>query len=107
MNDSKLSSIIEVKRFLQESEVIAFQRRSQKEAYRWIEETLKKFDYFNLAKKEKGLIKKCLKKVTGYSLSQLTRQIRQYLETGQVRVKEYEGNKFGRKYTSKDLQLLT
>ena len=106
MNDSKLSSIVEIKRFLQESEVIEFKKRSRKEAYEWIEETLKRFDYLYLGKKEKGLIKKYLKKVTGYSRPQVTRQIRQYRETGQVRLKEYKRNKFERKYTSKDIQLL-
>jgi transposase InsO family protein len=106
MNDSKLSSIVEVKRFLQESGVIEFKRRSRKEAYEWIEETLKRFDYLNLSKKEKGLIKKYLQKVTGYSRPQVTRKIREYRETGRVRLKEYERNKFERKYTSKDIQLL-
>jgi transposase InsO family protein len=106
MNDSKLSSIVEVKRFLQESGVIEFKRRSRKEAYEWIEETLKRFDYLNLSKKEKGLIKNYLKKVTGYSRPQVTRKIREYRETGRVRVKEYERNKFERKYTIKDIQLL-
>ena len=67
MNDSKLSSIVEVKRFLQESEVIEFKKRFRKEAYQWIEETLKRFDYLYLGKKEKGLIKKYIEKVTGYS----------------------------------------
>jgi hypothetical protein len=76
MNDSKLSSIVEVKRFLQESELIEFKKRSRKEAYQWVEETLKRFDYLYLGKKEKGLIKKYLKKVTGYSRPQVTRQIR-------------------------------
>jgi hypothetical protein len=33
VNDSKLSSIVEVKRFLQESEVIEFKKRFRKEAY--------------------------------------------------------------------------
>lgn len=106
MNDSKLSSIVEVKRFLQESEVIEFKKRFRKEAYQWIEETLKRFDYLYLGKKEKGLIKKYLKKVTGYSRPQVTRQIRQYRETGRVRLKEYKRNKFERKYTSKDILLL-
>jgi len=106
MNDSKLSSIVEIKRFLQESEVIEFKKRFRKEAYQWIEETLKRFDYLYLGKKEKGLIKKYLKKVTGYSRPQVTRQIKQYRETGRVRLKEYERNKFERKYTSKDIQLL-
>jgi len=58
MNDSKLSSIVEVKRFLKESDVIEFKKRFRKEAYEWIEETLERFDYLNLCKKEKGLIKK-------------------------------------------------
>jgi len=106
MNDSKLSSIVGVKRFLQESEVIEFKKRSRKEAYQWIEETLKRFDYLYLGKKEKGLIKKYLKKVTGYSRPQVTRQIRQYRETGRVRLKEYKRNKFEKKYTNKDIQLL-
>jgi transposase InsO family protein len=106
MNDSKLSSIVEVKRFLKESDVIKFKMRFRKEAYEWIEETLERFDYLNLCKKEKGLIKKYIEKVTGYSRPQVTRQIREYRETGRVRVKEYERNKFERKYTNKDIRLL-
>jgi hypothetical protein len=106
MNDSKLSSIVEVKRFLQESEVIEFKKRFRKEAYQWIEETLERFDYLYLGKKERGLIKKYLQKVTGYSRPQVTRQIREYRETGRVRVKEYKRNKFERKYTNKDILLL-
>jgi len=106
MNDSQLSSIVEVKRFLKESEVIEFKKRFRKEAYEWIEEALERFDYLYLPKKEKGLIKRYLEKITGYSRPQVTRQIRQYRETGRVRVKEYERNKFERKYTSKDILLL-
>ena len=82
MNDSKLSSIVEVKRFLKESHVIEFKKRFRKEAYEWIEETLERFDYLNLGKKEKGLIKKYIEKVTGYSRHQITRQIKEYRETG-------------------------
>ena len=106
MNDSKLSSIVEIKRFLQESEAIEFKKRFRKETYQWIEETLKRFDYLYLGKKEKGLIKKYLKKVTGYSRPQVTRQIRQYRETGRVRLQEYKRNKFEKKYTNKDILLL-
>lgn len=65
-----------------------------------------KVDYLNLCKKEKGLMKKYIEKVTGYSQPQITRQIREYRETGRVRVKEYERNKFERKYTNKDIRLL-
>jgi hypothetical protein len=106
MNDSKISSIVEIKKFLQDSDVIEFKKRFRKEAYQWIEETLKRFDYLYLGKKERGLIKKYLQKVTGYSRPQVTRQIREYRETGRVRVKEYKRNKFERKYTNKDILLL-
>ena len=92
MNDSKLSSIIEVKRFLQESDVIEFKKRFRKEAYEWIEEALEKFDYLYLPKKEKGLIKRYIEKVTGYSRPQVTRKIKEYRETGRVRVKKYKRN---------------
>jgi len=106
MNESKLINIVEVKRFLKESEVIEFKKRFRKEAYEWIEETLERFDYLNLSKKEKGLIKKYIEKVTGYSRPQVTRQVKEYRETGRVKVKEYERNKFERKYTNKDILLL-
>jgi len=89
MNDSQLSSIIEVKRFLKESHVIEFKKRFRKEAYEWIEEALEKFDYLYLPKKEKGLIKRYIEKVTGYSRPQVTRQIRQYRETGQGGTQNY------------------
>jgi len=36
----------------------------------------------------------------------VTRQIRQYRETGRVRLKEYKRNKFEKKYTNKDILLL-
>lgn len=36
----------------------------------------------------------------------MTRQIKEYRETGRVRLKEYKRNKFERKYTSKDIRLL-
>jgi len=64
------------------------------------------FDYLYLSKKEKSLIKKYIEKVTGYSRPQVTRQIRQYRETGRVRLKEYKRNNFERKYSSKDILLL-
>jgi len=106
MNDSKLNSIDQIKSFLSESGAIEFNKRSRKEAYYWIEETLRRFHYVILSKKEKGLIRRYLMKITGYSRAQLARQIAQYRKTGQVRIKEYERNKFKKKYTPQDIQLL-
>ena len=106
MNDSKLNSMAQIKSFLAETEGIKFSRKYRKEAYCWIEETLSKFNYVLLSKKEKGLIRRYLMKITGYSRAQLTRQIAQYCKTGQVRIKEYDRPKFQKKYTNQDIKLL-
>jgi hypothetical protein len=106
MNDSKLNRLAQIKSFLAETGVIEFSKKSRKEADSWIEETLSRFHYFILSKKKKGLIRRYLRKVTGYSRSQLARQINQYRKTGQVRVKEYDRHKFEKKYTHQDIQLL-
>jgi len=106
MNDSNLSSMSQIKSFLSELEGIEFNRKYRKEAYRWIEDTLMRFHYVTLAKKNKGLIRRYLMKVTGYSRCQLTRHINQYCNTGQLRIKEYDRHKFQKKYTPQDIQLL-
>ena len=106
MNDSKLNRLAQIKGFLAETEAIEFNKKSKKEAYSWIEETLRRFTYVILSKKEKGLIRRYLMKITGYSRAQLTRQIAQYCKTGQVRIKEYERHKFQKKYTNQDIKLL-
>jgi len=106
MNDSKLNRLAQIKGFLAETEAIEFNRKSKKEAYSWIEETLRRFTYVILSKKEKGLIRRYLMKITGYSRAQLTRQIAQYCKTRQVRIKEYDRHKFQKKYTNQDIKLL-
>ena len=80
-----------------------FNKKTQKESYSWIEQTLRKFTYVILSKKEKGLIMRYLMKKTGYSRAQLTRQIAQYHKTGEVQLKEYAKNKFKKKYAPKDI----
>jgi hypothetical protein len=106
MNDSKVNRLAQIKSFLSETEAVEFNKKSQKEDYTWIEDTLRRFSYVILSKKEKGLIRRYLMKITGYSRVQLTRQIAQYRKTGQVRIKEYERHKFQKKYTNQDIQLL-
>ena len=44
MNDSKLNKLAQIKGFLAETEAIQFHKKSKKEAYCWIEETLRKFN---------------------------------------------------------------
>ena len=106
LNDSKLNKLAQIKSFLAETKEIVFNKKSKKEAYSWIEETLKRFHYVILSKKEKGLIRRYLMKITGYSRAQIARHIDQDRKTGQLTVKEYDRHKFQKKYTPRDIQLL-
>jgi transposase InsO family protein len=67
---------------------------------------LKKFRYRLLTKKDKGVLKKYIQKMTGYSRSQVTRLITQFLQTGKVFAKEYKRNTFSKVYAASDIALL-
>ena len=62
MNDSPLKTIEGVKRFLKSSTLLAFKGLRRNEIYEWVEDTIIKFDYQTLGKKDKGIVKKYLEK---------------------------------------------
>jgi hypothetical protein len=71
-----------------------------------MEQTMEKFGYYQLSKEDKGIMKKYLKKVTGYSRAQITRFIAQYRETGKIRERRYKRNRFNKRYAMEDIRLL-
>jgi len=58
-----------------------------------------------LQKKERGIVREYLEKVTGYSTSQLTRLISKYLQ-GRLFLKDYQRHKFTTRFTPLDIALL-
>lgn len=106
MNDSHLVSIKEVEEFIQAAASISFEGKSQKEKYAWIEQTLGKFRYFGLSKKEKSILKKYLMQITGYSDTQITRLIAQKKKTGKVAASSTQRHRFTKTYTSDDVARL-
>jgi len=75
MNSSKLETIEQVREFLSGTEVMEFSVESTEGCYAFIQATLDKFGYGRLGKADKGLIRRYLRKMTGYSRAQLTRLI--------------------------------
>lgn len=106
MNDEKLQTLEQVKNFIEGSETVEFRGLNAREKYVWIEEVLKRFRYPKLQKEGKGLIKRYLLKVTGYSRAQLTRLIRLYLQSGKVKPVKYQRHRFPQKYSVEDVVLL-
>ena len=67
------------------SQGIEFNGLNLKEKYHWIEEALKKFKYPWLKKAGKGVIRKYIEKVTGYSRAQVNRLVWRYLQSGKIK----------------------
>ena len=90
MDDSILININDVKQFLESANKHQFKKKHKTEAYQWVEETLVKFHYMGLNKREKGIIKQYVAKMTHYSRAQITRLIAKYVSTGRVQKTEYQ-----------------
>jgi len=106
MNDERLQTIEQVRQFLEGSEAVEFRGLTAKEKYNWIEEVLIRFRYHRLKREEKGVIRRYIQKVTGYSRSQVSRLIGEYQQTGRLRGTQYKRHRFPRKYTPSDVILL-
>ena len=106
MNDEQLQTLEQVRQFIEGSREVEFEGVNTKEKYKWMEEVLKKFRYFRLRKEGKGLIRRYIIKVSGYSRSQVTRLIGKYQETGKIKLVEYHRHRFPRKYNDVEVSLL-
>jgi len=106
MNDRQLQTVEQVREFLEGSEAVEFRGLTAQEKYCWIEEVLIRFKYHRLKRGEKGVIRRYIEKVTGYSRSQVSRLIAEYKRTGWLRRMQYRRRRFPRKYTLSEIGLL-
>lgn len=106
MNDDNVVSIAQLREFLKLSNSATFSRKDRGEAYEWIGRTLGRFAYHRLSKKEKGVVRAYIRKVTGYSDTQLDRLIRRKREVGRVVPRERTQPTFPRIYTPEDIALI-
>ena len=106
MNDDNVVSIAQLREFLKLSNGAAFSRQDRDETYEWIGRTLGKFGYHRLAKKEKGVVRAYIRRMTGYSDTQLDRLIRRKRDVGRVVKRERTQPTFPTIYTPEDIALI-
>ena len=108
MSDTNLKTIEQIEEFLEGSNGLEFEVESVEEKKTWIEDLLIRFSYLRLKRKEKGIIRRYIPKVSGYSRAQTERLIGEYRKRGWIRKKRPTGRKseFRRKYTDSDIELL-
>ena len=98
-------SLTEMTEFVQASQQIEFNGQSRREIYAWVQQTLVEQEYFRQRKKHRGVIRPYMSKMTGLSLPQITRLIRQYRQNGRIAA-SYRRHRFPRTYTDADIALL-
>lgn len=106
MHNTRTITVPEIIRFLTSTQSVTFQARNREETYAWIEEALRETGYTKTDRETKGLIRKYVQKITGYSRSQAARLVRQFRGTNQVRVRAYHRHRFSRTFTDGDVSLL-
>jgi len=106
--DSRMDSLADIELFLNGTSFVEFKAElgTRVETYKWIEDTLVKFSYLACKKKQRGMIRRYIQKITGLSISQVRKCITKYIHTGRVKVKNYERNSFTTVYTNEDIKLL-
>ena len=102
-----LATIDQIADFLSGTQAVAFSALSHpQECYRWIEAVLVKFRYARLGKRDKGVVRQYLIKVSGYSRQQITRLIERHRASGMLRRHPRTVAGFKRQYTLIDVALL-
>jgi transposase InsO family protein len=95
-----------IQEFLKSSKSIEFTGQDRGELYAWVQRVLVGQEYAGQGKKARGLIRAYVSKVTGRSLAQVTRLIRQYRQEGVVKAAEYRRRRFPVKNRRQDIALL-
>jgi len=106
MNDSHIETLEQVRQFLGGVAVMEITIPSKSESYRWIQRTLVRFRYLSLGKTDRGLIRRYLQQISGYSRAQIARLIKQYRKTGRIQRRQRTVKGFTAKYTQEDIRLL-
>ena len=105
MEDGAIKTVEDIRRFLRAVQGIKFRGLSRERKYGWIQGELKRFKYFELRKKERGVVKAYLTRMSGFSRAQMTRLIARAWRGEKLAISAGR-NCFSRKYTKQDHELL-
>ena len=104
----RLRTVEQLRAFVAGNEAVDFQPQDRGEAYRFVRETLDRFNFRRLSKPDKGAVLRFLVAATGISRPQLERLVRQWRHTGTIRDRRggARGKPFASKFTAADIRLL-
>lgn len=109
MNEQKLSTVAQLRAFLDGTEEVCFDAPEEGDSHRYgfVTDVVKRLRYRQLKRSEKGVVMRYLERTTGYSRQQLTRLVAR-AAGGEALSKRYTAPTAGfpRKFTARDVALL-
>lgn len=108
MNEGQVRTQEQVRQVVAGTQALEFRRAEDDEGrYAWIESVLRRFDYRQLPRSERGPVLAYLQHLSGYSRAQVTRLVSRWTD-GKHLVKQYRApeHAFARRYTGADVALL-
>lgn len=106
MDDTKIMTVEQIRQVLAGAREIIFKATRRQQRYAWIESVLKRLQYFELKRSDKGAVKAYLQRLSGLSRAQITRLVTTYLLAGAIRLARPRRNRFPTTYTAADKELL-
>ena len=106
MDDTQITTLEQIQRVLGSVPGLEFKGMRREDRYTWIEDVLKRFDYFKLRRKAKGQVKAYVERLSGLSRAQVTRLVTRDLLEGEIKPGYARRNRFATKYTNFDKGLL-
>ena len=88
------------------SNTLSFAGTGRKQIYGLVEGVLRAQKYLGLPKKDKGIVRRYLVKISGLSVVQITRLIARWRERGVIEARASRRYRFPRRYTNDDILLL-
>lgn len=106
MENTEGLSLEQIRAFLQASQEVHFEATERKQIYEGVKRTLCCQQYWKQKREAKGLLRRYIATMTGLSRAQVTRLIARYQKDGQVQERSYQRNRFAKRYTAADVELL-
>lgn len=85
LDTARLRTIVQVESFLQGTVEVGFSPPPESERYGWIGRTLNQFAYQGSDRRQRGLLRRFIERVTGYSRAQVARLIAQHRDSHRLK----------------------
>ncbi len=103
MQHAECLTLAEMREFLVASNTLSFAGTGRKQIYGLVEGVLRAQKYLGLSKKDKGIVRRYLVKITGLSVAQITRLIARWRERGVIEPRASRRHRFLSRYTPEDI----